>query len=86
MAAPIVVGDKIKLTGKFLASTGQRTGPEGLSTWIVVACECGLCKTGDFVATNEPAQLYPDETLPRQRHFHRGNVFKAGTLDARNCP
>lgn len=86
MAAPINVGDKIKLTGKFLASTGQRTGPEGLSTWIVVACDCGLCKSGDFVATNERS-IYADEPdMSPHRHFNRGNVFKAGTLDARNCP
>jgi hypothetical protein len=86
MAAPINVGDKIKLTGKFLAFTGQLTGSEGQSTWIVVACECELCKSGDFVATNERS-IYADEPdMSQWRHFNRANVFKSGTLDARNCP
>ncbi len=82
MAAKIQTGDKIKLTGKFLKSTGQTRGGEGQSTWLVVACACGLCQGGRFVATNETS--YDDETRPR--HFAIGNVFKAGTADARNDP
>lgn len=30
------IGDKVKLTGKFLKNTGQRTGRAGLDTWIVM--------------------------------------------------
>jgi len=74
------VGDKIKLTGQFLRNTGQHTGPGGLSTWVVQACDCDLCKTGRFVATNGDSYF-----TDGKRHFAKGNVYKVGTLDARNA-
>jgi len=74
-------GDKVKLTGKFLRNTGQMTGGEGLSRWIVQACSCGLCKDGRFVAVNEPAG---DGEGPR--HFNAANLYRVGTITTENCP
>ncbi len=70
------VGTKIRYTGKFLANTGQYAGGSGLSKWIVQACECGPCQRGDWVATNEHRELYPDEdqSVPQWQHVARGNV------------
>ena len=65
----IAPGTKIKLTAKFLRNTGQYTGPEGISRWIVQACACGLCKGGSFVATDQ--RMYDDSG---QRHLNIGNV------------
>lgn len=48
------VGTKVRLTGYFLKSTGQVTGSEGASRWLVVACACSLCASGRYAAVNEP--------------------------------
>jgi len=47
-------GDAVRLTGEFLRNTGQAArGEEGRKRWTVVACNCGLCKLGGFVAVDE---------------------------------
>jgi hypothetical protein len=46
-------GTRVRLTSAFLRSTGQY-GSAGHSRWTVQACNCGLCKNGNFVATDEP--------------------------------
>lgn len=85
-------GDKIRLTGKFLKNTGQRTGREGRKSWIVVACDCDLCATGGFVYTDElsehgtPGSPYYDAEMRPNRHIAKANVFKVGTADVRNDP
>lgn len=70
------VGDRVRLTGKFLRSTGQQVGRAGLDVWTVTALQ------GSFAVTNEPlsaellARLYTvDEVAadPTLR-FHRVNV------------
>lgn len=66
-------GAKVRLTGDFLRSTGQVVGGEGHSRWTVVACECGLCKSGSFVAVNETT----DGDAITWRHFNVGNLEKA---------
>ena len=77
--------------------------------WTVVECGCGLCKSGRFVATDQPAaceQCGEDATgrtddgaalcescaslddcltSPVRRHFAAANVYRKGTLDARNA-
>ena len=78
---PIKVGDKVKLTGKFLRNTGQFTGSEGLSQWIVQACPCSLCEDGRYVAVNEPSASDPD----RPRHFNARNLYKVGTRVSDNA-
>lgn len=53
-------GTKVRLTGYFLKCTGQVTGGEGSKRWTVLAAgDCGfgdmcLCRTGRFVAVDEP--------------------------------
>ncbi len=78
-------GTKIKLTAKFLRNTGQYTGPEGISRWVVQACACGLCATGDFVRTNQRSATFtpdgyadiagtPDYEAVQWRHLNTANV------------
>lgn len=87
----IKVGDKVKLTGKHLKSTGQQTGSAGFSTWVVTAIE------GSFAVTNQESspellsQLYTAEELASDptlkfRRIHVGNLHKVGTLTSENCP
>lgn len=66
-------GDTVRMTGEFLRNTGQVAGGEGQSRWTVVPCDCGLCKTGRFIATNEPSFDQPD----RPRHINTGNLEKS---------
>jgi hypothetical protein len=90
-------GTQVKLTGKFLQSTGQARGGEGLSKWIVQACDCGLCKGGEHVRTDERRpdayceSMWTAEELEqhpslRFRHIAKANLFIVGQLDSRNCP
>jgi hypothetical protein len=63
------VGSRVRLTGKFLRSTGQYTGQEGLSRWTVMAHPgCKMCERGQFVAVDEPSSSLPREP----RHI---NIF-----------
>jgi hypothetical protein len=63
-------GDRVRLTGAFLRSTGQHTGPEGLSRWRVVQCDCGLCRRGGFTAVDEQGEHGP-------RHIATANLERA---------
>lgn len=74
-------GTVVVLTAAFLRSTGQIAGGEGHSRWTLVACDCPLCETGRFVATDEPSQC--DENRPR--HIARANVCVANDLSRRNA-
>lgn len=77
---PFKIGDKVKLTGKFLKNTGQVTGGEGQSTWTVTGFwggEGGM----DFVITDESSDLDG-----HMRSIHFSNLFKVGTLTTKNCP
>ncbi len=65
-------GTRVRLTGDFLRNTGQIAGGEGLSRWTTVLCTCGLCKTGRFVAVDEPSTDDPN----RSRHINAGNLEK----------
>ena len=82
-------GTKVRLTGYFLKCTGQTTGGEGQSRWTVVACACGLCKTGRYLATDEPngyteadgytrAELDDESNGLRWRHFALANLQVVG--------
>ena len=85
------IGDKVKLTGKFLKSTGQQRGPEGLSTWIIT----GFSNGGRWAITDQPAanpegyysadELAADPTLAFRR-IAVENLYIVGQLDSRNCP
>lgn len=66
------VGDRVRLTGAFLRSTGQFAGGEGQSVWTVTACPCSLCADGRFVLTNEPRQddgTFTPEEIAREPHL-----------------
>lgn len=72
------------MTGKFLRSTGQYTGTEGTRHWVVQKCDCELCATGGFVATDQPAQsgYFTEDEVREQpslamRHINTFNLEKA---------
>ena len=83
------IGDRVRLTGAFLKSTGQFTGSEGQAKWIVQACPCRSCATGTVVLTNEPRQddgMFTAEEIAREphlkyRHVAVGNLIKCGVQD-----
>lgn len=59
-------GTKVRLTGKFLAQTGQQRGSEGMGRWTVIECKQGLRpadnriaprKAGDWTSTDGPCDL-----------------------------
>ncbi len=82
-------GDRVRLSGKFLRSTGQGVGGEGRKTWTVKALSFG------FVVVDEelsPAALqgYTAEELAadphlRYRRFAPGNLVRVGTPSHRDC-
>ena len=83
----IQVGDKVKLTGKFLKNTGQRTGSAGLSTWVVTGID-GRWAITDQENTLDmftPEELAADPTL-KFRRIAVSNLYKVGTLTTENCP
>lgn len=51
-ARAIKVGDNVRLTGDYLRNTGQATGPEGLSRWIVQAID----EKRGWAVTNQPLE------------------------------
>lgn len=78
MTAPINVGDRFRFTGRFLRSTGQMTGSAGMSTWMRIQHDCGLCKRGEHIAGDEFNEFGDP------RHFALANVYRVGSLDVRN--
>jgi hypothetical protein len=81
------VGQKVKLTGKFLKSTGQGRGSAGLDTWTIT----GITSNG-WAITDEPtdtsyytaAELAEDPTL-KFRRIALANLYIVGQIDSRNC-
>lgn len=80
-------GTRVRLTGTFLKNTGQQVGGEGQSVWTIQECSCQLCRTGAFVATNEPHACQedprgyediPPEERPRWRHINTCNLQVVG--------
>lgn len=53
MATKFKVGDRVRLTGKFLRSTGQFTGGDSRSKWEVLAVSEGK-QSPDMITVNEP--------------------------------
>jgi hypothetical protein len=82
-AKRFAVGDLVRLTGSFLRSTGQYTGPDAHAKWTVQDHQgCRLCADGRFVLTNEPrqaddmfsaAEMAADPTLAF-RHVNASNL------------
>lgn len=82
------IGDRVKLTSKFLRNTGQHTGPEGQHTWVIT----GFTNEGRWAITDQPAatldyytadELAADPTL-RYRRIAVENLYIVGQLDSRN--
>lgn len=82
------VGDKVKLTGKFLRNTGQATGPEGLSTWTVLAVDNEMITVDQEHADIGywTAEELAADPMLKFRRFNAGNLYRVGTLSSRNCP
>lgn len=83
------VGDRVKLTGKFLASTGQRTGSEGRRVWTIT----GFSNGGAWAIVDQPlscaADFYTAEELAADptlafRRIAVANLYIVGQLDSRN--
>jgi hypothetical protein len=77
------IGDKVRLTGKFLRNTGQYTSDEARKVWTITGID------GSFVVTDEERselsywtaeELETDPTL-RFRRIHSDNLIKVGKPD-----
>ena len=83
----IAVGDRVRLSGAYLRSTGQAASREGTKTWTVKGI------TGDFAIVDEAAdtrwftdsELATDPSL-RWRRIALGNLVRVGAVSARNSP
>lgn len=82
-------GDRVRLSGKFLRSTGQSVGGEGQRIWTVKGI------SGGFVVVDEElssaalkwftAEELAADPLLRFRHFAPGNLVRVGTPSHRDC-
>ncbi len=52
--AKFKVGDKVRLTGKFLRSTGQFVGGDSRSRWEVLHVDEGKHGDPDMITVNQP--------------------------------
>lgn len=88
------VGDKVKLSGVYLKSTGQERSSEGLKTWTITDIIGGHGGVG-FAVVDEPVskstldfftpdELAADPTL-RFRRINLRNLVKLGQVTSRNC-
>ncbi len=91
----MVPGVKVRLSGKFLRSTGQTAGGEGSKVWTVQECPCAMCKARDFqaVAVNETKSdlsYWSDEELAampylKVRHIAKCNLTIVGVPSSRDA-
>lgn len=65
-------GDRVRLDEVYMRNTGQIAGPDTLSVWTIVKCNCDLCNQ-DFVAVNEYSEFWE-----MQRHICRSNLRRVG--------
>lgn len=70
--------DRVRLTGKFLRSTGQHASREGRRVWTVQEHPgCSLCSAGRFVAVDEP-DLFAESGGDMPRHIASANLQRVG--------
>ena len=81
------IGDRVKLTGKFLKSTGQQTGREGATVFTVVGFD------GNWAVVDQKLEgsYFTDAEIAANpslafRRIALGNLFKVGTTTPRNDP
>lgn len=87
--AAMVPGTRVRLSGKFLANTGQRKGGEGAKTWTVLDFSAG---SPSWVVVDErtdtscytAAELEADPSLVWRR-IARANLTIVGRPSVRNC-
>lgn len=76
----IGIGDRVRLTSAFLASTGQTRSSEAKTIWTVKPCTCKSCATGRFVAVNSrratPEQLAEYAADPEYCDFLRQHPWR----------
>lgn len=58
---PFPIGSRVRLTPKFLTSTGQRGSDEARKVWTVQACSCQLCTVVDPHDEGRPSYVAVDE-------------------------
>ena len=75
-------GARVSLNARHLRNTGQLKGGECHTVWVVVECNCGLCKLGRHIAVNQES-VYEDL---KWRHFHKEALYIKGQVDSRNSP
>lgn len=75
-------GVRVSLNARHLRNTGQLKGGECHTVWVVVECNCDMCKLGRHVAVNQ-ASVYEDL---KWRHFHKEALYIKGQSDSRNSP
>ena len=74
------VGDRVRLTGKFLRNTGQYTGKDAHGKWTVVSVD------DDFIGVDEPADtswFSPEEAKALEVTW-RGRTFVPRKINAHN--
>ncbi len=76
------VGDKIRLTGKFLRSTGQYTGHDAHRTWTVLRVEEGKYGSSDFLTVDQPQE---DMSYWTQEEIDADPMLKWRRINAANC-
>lgn len=85
-------GTRVQFTAAFLRNTGQYTGRSTKSKWLVLECNCGLCRDGDHCAVDERSPYYAGEypegmERPSQwRHIAWANLELARGGKAKDCP
>lgn len=85
------IGDKVKFTGKFLKSTGQRAGSAGLDTFTVTGIELHWVVTDqelprDYCTNMWTAEEFANDPSLKFRRIAAANLYKVGTLTTDNCP
>ncbi len=83
-------GTRVRLSGKFLRSTGQIAGGEGSKVWVVMDAPC----SERLVAVNEerscPEDFTPEEYAAdpslKWRRIAKANLTVVGQLDSRDDP
>jgi len=83
-------GTKVRLSGKFLRSTGQISGGEGSKVWTVLDAPC----SDRLVAVDEeracPEDFTPEEYAAdpslKWRRIAKANLTVVGQLDSRDDP
>jgi len=84
-------GQRVRLSGKFLACTGQQASREGRKVFTVLA----VSPVNGWLSVDEefsgwktyftPAELEKDPSL-KWRRIAQQNVTIVGQLDSRDCP